>query len=127
MDDVMDFVRREAERPSPPGACCTTADRWFERKRGYSALSLYGRKIESESDAERWLAEPGGIAVAVNRVMRKAGVPKTTDPAAGDIGLIVWEGRMFMAILTPAGWFSRSRDGLIMAPRDAVWKAWSLA
>lgn len=127
MDDVTEFVRREAELPPPPGACCTTADKWFERRKGFSALARYGRRIESEIDAERWLAEPGGIAVAVNRVMRAAGCPKTSSPAPGDIGLVIWNGKMFMAILTPHGWFSRAPEGLIMAPRDSVWKAWSLA
>jgi hypothetical protein len=121
------FIGDEMRRPCDPGSCCRIADRWFTTVKGYSALERYGRDFSTDADVEAWLAEPGGIAVAVNRVMRACGIRKTATPQAGDLGLVVWSDRVFMAVFTGHGWFSRDVAGLIMAPSSAVRKAWSLA
>jgi len=64
--------------------------------------------------------------VAVNRVMRGAGFPKTNDPKPGDVGLIVHNGKLCVAVNTGECWFSHDENGLIGAPLNAVWKAWSI-
>lgn len=129
---VEEFVALETARPPYSGACCVMADRWVEHRRGVSPLAIWGRPIRTDDDVRRWLDEPGGIAVAVNRVMRLSGFAKTKDPAAGDVGLVVSgdeiDGRLplTMAIKGRSGWYSRNSGGLMMMPHSAVWKAWAI-
>lgn len=126
---IEEFVRREAAMPFCYGThdCCTTADKWVRERLGFSPLQRYGRPYTSPAEAQTWLSEFGGIAVAVNRVMRASGLKKTAQPEPGDVGLVIWRETIFMAVLTKHGWFSRSPEGLIMAPPNAAWKAWSIA
>lgn len=123
---VHEFVRAEAELPAYPGACCRMVDKWIKHVTGFSALSRFGRDFETDDDVRRWLAEPGGLAVAVNRVMRAGGFNKTRSPASGDVGLIIHGGELCMAIHTGATWVSRGESGMIGAPLGAVWKAWKV-
>nr|WP_244444527.1 hypothetical protein [Nitratireductor basaltis] len=64
--------------------------------------------------------------MAVNRVMRASGFRKTKEPASGDVGLIIHDGKLCMAIHTGSIWFSRDENGLIGAPLNSVWKAWRI-
>ncbi len=123
---VEEFIRAEAELPPYPGACCRMVDNWIKHATGFSALSRIGRDFGTDEDVRNWLAEPGGLAVAVNRVMRAGGFDKTRIPSAGDIGLIVHGGRLCMAIHAGAAWVSRDENGMIGAPVGAVWKAWKV-
>lgn len=118
------FLRREAERAPYPGACCRLVDRWITARTGQSALLRFGRDFETDEDVRRWLSEPGGIAVAVNRVMRACGYPKTKEPKVGDVGLVFHGGLMAMAILTGGGWAGCGDSGLFCVPQH--WKAWSI-
>jgi hypothetical protein len=102
-------------------------DNWFLERCGFSALSRYGRDFDTEEDVQQWLAEPGGIAVAVNRVMRKAGFAKTKTPQAGDVGLVFHGARLCMALHVGTQWLSRSDAGLIGLPLGNVWKAWKVS
>lgn len=123
---LVDFVRREADLPAYPGACCRMADKWVVERLGLSTLTQFGRDFTTDEDVRDWLAEPGGIAVAVNRVMRKNGFSKTSQPQAGDVGLVIHKQRLCMAVCTGSGWLSRDEDGLIGVPIDAIWKAWRI-
>lgn len=124
MMTVSEFLRREASLPAYPGACCRMADKWFLERCGFSALSRFGRDFQTDEDVSAWLAEPGGIAVAVNRVMRTSGFKKTTEPREGDAGLIIHQGRLCMALHSGTQWVSRDDRGMIGAPLSATWKAW---
>ena len=93
-------------------------------------MAAYGRLHGDEAQAKAWLGEPGGIAVAFNRVMRASGLRRTKEPQPGDIGLVLLslskDGPAKLCIAIHAGrcWFSHDERGLIAAPLDAVWKAW---
>jgi hypothetical protein len=100
------------------------ADKWVMQITGCSALSKYGRDFVTNGDVESWLAEPGGIAVAVNRVMRASGYKKTKEPQVGDVGLVFHKNRLCMAIRGQQGWFSRDESGLVLTPHNTLWKAW---
>ena len=123
---LADFLRREASLPPYPGACCKMADRWVAGLCGFSPLLRYGRTLSTQNDVQEWLAEPGGIAVAVNRVMRICGFSKTSKPQIGDVGLAVQNQRLCMSVLAPNGWMSRDENGMICAPPDEYWKAWRI-
>lgn len=124
----MEFVRLEASLPPYPGACCRMIDKWIRMNWGFSALTRFGRDFETDEDVARWLAEPGGIAVAVNRVMRVGGFAKTKEPMAGDVGLVVDEKRhLCMAIHVDTQWISRDEVGMIGTPLSRVWKAWEVS
>lgn len=127
MNDLASFLQREMAMPGYAGACCRMVDRWIAQRTGASALARYGRDFETDGEVRSWLAEPGGIAVAVNRVMRACGHAKTKDPRAGDVGLVFHKGRLAMAIRTADGWISRDDEGFQMVEPQRFWKAWSLA
>jgi len=123
---IEEFVQREASLPPYPGACCRMVDRWLVERCGFSALARFGRDFDTDDDVARWLAEPGGIAVAVNRVMRAAGFKKTKEPLAGDVGLVFRGPLLCMSIHAGKQWVSRDESGLVGLPLAHVWKAWSL-
>jgi hypothetical protein len=125
---VAKFIAAEMEKPFAFAStdCCATADRWAAAVLGFSPLRRYGRDYANDSGAQEWLGEPGSIAVAVNRVMRASGLRKTADPQPGDIGLIVRNRKLCLAIHTGTMWFSRDANGFIGAPLTAVWKAWKI-
>lgn len=129
---LADFLRREASLRPYPGACGRMADKWVALVRGFSPIARYGRDFESDDDVQAWLTEPGGIAVAVNRIMRAAGLEKTTDPQFGDVGLIIHGDRInekipiSVAIRGRHGWHSRNSSGLMLFPADTYWKAWAI-
>ncbi|MCV9965449.1 hypothetical protein OIU34_26580 [Pararhizobium sp. BT-229] len=122
------FISREMEKPFAWRVtdCCATADRRVEEIVGFSPLQRFGRDYPDEASARAWLSEPGGIAVAVNRVMRLSGFKKVDQPHVDDIGLIIFAGRMMAAIWTGAVWFSRDEGGFIGAPLEAAWKIWRI-
>jgi len=125
--DIHEFIAAEAEKPFRWGEtdCVSTAARWVKINAGvdlYPVISIYS----TEEEAERSLSELGGLAVAVNRVMRKAGFQKTEDPQPGDVGLIIHNGKLCVAVHGGEFWFSHDENGLIGAPLNAVWKAWRI-
>jgi hypothetical protein len=129
MSDLSIFIRAEAAKPFQWGYtdCATTADRWVQLVLGFSPMFVYGRTHKGPKEAAEWLSEPGGLAVAFNRVMRASGLHRTKDPQPGDIGLVfAGKGRIAVAIHAGSCWFSHDEHGLISAPIDSVWKAWSI-
>lgn len=132
-EELAAFIAREIEKPFEWGTtdCAATADRWATIMLGWSPLRRYGKQHIGEAEARAWLSQPGGIAVAVNRVMRSSGLAKVKEAAVGDIGLVAHGmvnglPRLCVAIKTPTVWFSRETDGLIGAPAGSVWKAWNV-
>jgi hypothetical protein len=126
---VQDFIAAELARPFTWGKsdCAAMADRWVQATCGFSPLDTFGRRYRDETEARQWLAEPGSIAVAVNRVMRAAGFKKTAKPRTGDVGLVFHEGRLCVAILAPGSvWVFRDEAGLIGVPPAHAWKAWRI-
>jgi hypothetical protein len=125
--NVKDFIAAEVEKPFRWGEtdCVSTAARWVQIHAGIDLLPAVGTYSTAE-EAERALSELGGLAVAVNRVMRKAGFQKAEAPQPGDIGLVVHAGKLCLAVHGGGFWFSHDEAGLIGAPLSAVWKAWSI-
>lgn len=123
---IDEFLRREVSLPGYPGACCRMADKWVVEALGFSPLREFGRDFETDADVRRWLAEPGGIAVAFNRVMRANGFRKTKEPQVGDVGLGFRGEQLCAVIKGPLGWVGRDDDGLFTIPACALWKAWKV-
>lgn len=123
------FLRAEIAKPFVWGAtdCAATADRWVELAAGRSPLSIYGRSYSGREEAEQWLAERGGIAIALCRVMRASGFARAQEPQSGDVGLIVHKAKLCVAIHAGRLWFSRDETGFIGAPLGCAWKAWRVA
>jgi len=129
MNNLDTFIRSEVKKPFKWGEtdCAMTADRWVQLSLGFSPMSVYGRTHSGSKEASDWLNEPGGLAIAFNRVMRANGIYRTKEPRAGDLGL-VFVGKRRLAIAIHAGpcWFSHDECGLIAAPLNTVWKAWRI-
>lgn len=117
------FIQQELQKPFEWSKtdCCSTCNRWVKEATGISPISQY--KYSTEEEAKKILSKPGGIAVLTNKVMRPW-FKKTKEPKLGDIGLVIWNQKIFPAIKIKEGWFSRSEEGLILAPD--FWKAWDI-
>ncbi len=124
---VKDFIAAEAEKPFRWGEtdCVSTAARWVLVHAGIDLSPAIG-VYETQEEASRAMSEVGGLAVAVDRVMRKAGFQKTEQPIPGDVGLGVHNGKLCVAVHGGDIWFSHDETGCIGAPLDTVWKAWSI-
>lgn len=125
---IADFVASEALKPFRWGDtdCASTADRWVNLRTGKSPLAEVGLIYHDEFDATAILIEHGSFPVIINRSMRLVSFEKTDDPRSGDVGLILHNGKMCLAIHAETFWFSRDENGLIGAPLDALWKAWRI-
>lgn len=125
---IADFVAAEAQKPFRWGEtdCASTADRWINLETGKSPLAQAGLIYRDEYDATALLIERGGFPVIVNRAMKLVGFEKTDAPQTGDVGLILHNRKMCLAIHAETFWFSRDESGLIGVPLDAIWKAWRI-
>ena len=123
---VDEYVRGEAAKPFRWGEtdCCSTADRWIRHRRGLSPIALFDEWDGTREAALACIAHPYALPARVNRAMRKAGFKRTSEPRPGDIGLVLFAGRMCVAIHAGTIWFSRHEDGFVGAPIENFWKAW---
>jgi hypothetical protein len=128
--EVRDFLYGETLSPFAWGNtdCASTADRWFKIIHGYSPLQLFGRTVMNEELGRAWLAQPGGLVRGIKDVMRYARIVSLHGtPVAGDIGVIVVDGRACIAIFDGDLWQSRDEDGLIFANDTHRFVAWEVA
>lgn len=125
---VEEYVAAEAAKPFAWGYtdCCSTADRWVQSARGVSPLGEFGEWDGSREQAMECIMHPYALPARFNRAMRKAGLKRTTQPVAGDIGLVRFDGRLCISIHAGTFWFSRHEDGLVGAPIGNFWKAWAI-
>jgi hypothetical protein len=83
------------------------------------------RGYGSKRAAARIVARAGGMVPLVSGGMARAGIPETSDPLPGDIGLIDREEGLMMAIMTPLGWAVKTPSGIACVEAAPV-KAWSV-
>lgn len=110
-----------------PAACGLFISGWVKAKRGVDPLPR--GKWMTADDVQRVFDGYGGLALAVARHLRKAGLRMTREPKAGDVGLVVVGARVCCAIRTQAGWMIRLEDGAVWWGRDPVGRvlaAWSV-
>lgn len=126
--NIADFIAAEALKPFRWGDtdCISTANRWVLHVTGLSPLGWVGHDYSTEFEAMQILEGRGGLALLVNRSMRAVGIHKTNEPQSGDVGLIMHHRKLCMAIHAGEFWFSHNQNGLIGAPINSVWKAWSI-
>jgi hypothetical protein len=59
--------------------------------------------------------------------MKLVGFEKTDELQTGDVGLIMHNRKLCLAIHAETFWFSRDETGMIDVPLNAIWKAWSVS
>lgn len=125
--NIADFVAAEAAKPFAWGEtdCYSTADRWIRLKRSISPIS-FDEWDGSRDTAMECILHSYALPARFNRAMRKAGIERTSAPQPGDVGLVLFDHRVCVAIHTGKIWFSRHEDGLVGAPLKNVWKAWKI-
>lgn len=119
------FLLRGAVSPFVWGAsdCCLWASDWVALCRGRDpAASLRGR-YRTQRGAAMALARRGGMDAVVASLAAAAGLPPTTEPMVGDIGLIdTMRGRV-LAVRVSMGWAWKGDHGVAIVPAAAV-AAW---
>lgn len=126
--NINNYLHLEAQKSFKWGDtdCASTADRWINVQTGKSPLAQAGLIYSDEFDATAILIERGSFPVIVNRAMRLVSFEKTDAPQTGDVGMIMHNRKLCLAIHAETFWFSRDETGLIGAPLDAIWKAWRI-
>lgn len=126
--NVSEYITLEMVKPFQPGEtdCANTADRWFQARRGFSAMERFGRQVRNADDMNEWLSEPRGIIKGIKAVMATNGVPVTTEPRPGDIGIVIVDDRACIALYNDDTWWSRDADGFIVTDDSYRFIAWSV-
>jgi hypothetical protein len=120
---VEEFIAAEAAKPFgwAVSDCTAMCDRWVRLRRGVSPVEA-GRIAYGDRDSALRLLPR--LAAMMSRGMRRAGLSKTLEPRKGDVGLVLFDGRIGPAIHAGTHWITRHEDGFIGAPLGNVWKAW---
>lgn len=123
--NVEEFLRAEAARPFAwaTADCTAMCDRWVRLRRGVSPVEAGCIIYRDRESALRLLPR---LAATMNRGMHRAGLEKTAKPKEGDVGLVLFDGRIGPAIHAGSHWITRHESGFIAAPLQNVWKAWRI-
>jgi len=89
-------------------ACAT----WIKERTGVDVFAAYGRDY-TPAEAAKWLAEPGGLPIAMRKVMRSCGFAQTRKPQTGDIGSLSSPHHHVAAIRGRHEWLWLSPGGIV--------------
>lgn len=90
--------------------CARACAAWIKERTGVDVFAAYGRSYNA-ADAAKWLAEPGGLPIAMRKVLRTCGFAQTKKPRIGDIGVLANEAMAFAAIRGGTSWLWLSPSG----------------
>jgi hypothetical protein len=123
---IDEFVHAEMRKPFIYGEtdCCKIFDRWLEHVRGYSPLRRAGYDYTDDAQRRSILERHQNMLFAMLHVADLDGGIVTETPEPGDVGVVHSHGKVWAAILTAKGWFSRDSDGFVLDPRARVIRAW---
>ena len=120
------YLRESAGAPFAWGDCdcCTWTCDWVARVIGVDPAARWRGACASEADAERIIAEGGGILALARVGCAGAGLVETRDPLPGDIGVVLTPLGEAMAIKTRIGWAMKTKNGVAAArvPMLAAWR-----
>jgi hypothetical protein len=129
--DLGAFLDQAARTPFAWGkrdCCLWLADWLIELGHPDTAAHLRGRYATAYGCA-RLVKRGGGLVAVVEDCVSRAGLPRTTAPKAGDIGVVTAEterGRQMVgAICTGPRWAILGSPGLICAPANPI-AAWAV-
>lgn len=118
-----EFVMASLARPFRLGHsdCVTLVEAWIIERSGRSALGALG--WDHATRFAEAATSPLRYALRVGRAMRRAGFRRTAKPQSGDVGLVVLNNRLVVAIRGASAWHGRAEGGLI-GGRGPVLAAW---
>jgi hypothetical protein len=121
--NISDFMAAEYRNPGSEsaGRCCYMVDRWLQAARGLSPMAAHGW-----AGVSRERVQETNVARAVARALYRSGLTATDDPKPGDIGIIVYMGRVCAALHDGQHWVSYDDDGFIAAPLFSYRRAWAV-
>jgi len=93
--------------------CAMTIANWWRCKHGFDPGADLRGSYHTEEACLAVIEREGGMVGVVGSRALRAGALSTTDPCAGDIGVVSVHGLQFAAILGPTGrWMVKSAHGL---------------
>ncbi len=104
--------------------CVTFAAHAAQAQTGVDYLKRLGVRWKTDRGAARALKARGGLAAAVDGVLRPVAPAMA---ARGDLGLIVIEGRESLVVIEGDLVVGPGLAGLVRVPRGALSSAWTLA
>tara|TARA_R110000822_G_scaffold73572_2_gene176758 strand:+ start:550 stop:933 length:384 start_codon:yes stop_codon:yes gene_type:complete len=122
---MQDFISQILSEPFEWGRndCCSIADRWVEQSTGKSPAKISNYHYTTEDEARAIIRAAGGMGSMMEAAMRLAGFERTRHTATGDVGLVLKDRELCMAVSTGLGWFSRNEKGAMLVRKQPV-RAW---
>lgn len=106
--------------------CCSWVCDWVLARRSIDPASPWRGRYRSARGALRQIRRGGGDFLSVvSDAMTEAGLAVTTEPRAGDVGVVLTEQGAALAIRTRLGWACKSESGVVVAPFMML-KAWAV-
>jgi len=128
---LAEFLQKAARGSFAPGEadCALFVADWVRANTGRDPASDLRGTYSDEAGWQAVIASRGLSCVSriIGRQAQRAGLKMTTDPLEGDIGAVVWQGRVTGAIRGARGrWVMLSESGVIAAIHLRTVAAWSL-
>ncbi|MCJ2132447.1 DUF6950 family protein [Methylobacterium sp. E-045] len=98
---------------------------WIAVERGHDPAARLRGTYHDEASCLRLLAREGGLVALASRLADESGLPETSSPMAGDVGVIETRLGPFLMISTGPRWACKTVRGVLFAPAGIV-KAWSV-
>jgi hypothetical protein len=83
---------------------CGFVSGWVDQERGGDSAGAFRGSYDDEEGAARVMEACGGMGALIGACAGEAGCTPTTEPAAGDIGMVKVGGLTAGAIRTGKGW-----------------------
>lgn len=127
MPQLAGHLRIGATRPFAWGDCdcCLWVCDWIASVRGVDPMASWRGRYSTKRGAYRRIRRGGGFQPTVRAEMAAVGLLETTEPKAGDIGMVQTYQGEALAIRTATGWACKSPRGLVVG-QFSVLTAWAV-
>jgi hypothetical protein len=124
--DLPQFLADGAAQPFVWGQCdcCLWPASWILLQTGVDPAAALRGSYSTRAGAYRLIMRAGGLQPLARSLAATAGLPETTDPLPGDVGLVFTGERLALAIKTRVGWACKSQKGIVagLFPMVVAWR-----
>lgn len=100
---------------------------WWQANHGFDPAADLRGVVEDAAQAEKLIADHGGLVALVERIATRAGAARSAGDKPGDFGVVEAGGVQYCAIRSANGrWIVKAERGIAGFRGCAVLAAWSI-